>query len=62
MNKNVYKGNSDAVDILEKRNPTTFVSHEELLFNERVFAMTDPIFLEKAKEQALPIQAFLKQI
>lgn len=62
MNQNVYKGNSDALDVLKKRNPSTFVSPEELVLDQRVFALTDPIFLEKAKKDAVPIQNLAKEI
>lgn len=60
MNKNVYKGNGDALDILQKRNPTSFLLPEELKLDERVFSLTDPIFIQKAKELTVPIQSLLK--
>jgi hypothetical protein len=44
LNTNVYKGNSDPLDILKKHNPATFVSMEELMFDANIFVMTDPFF------------------
>jgi hypothetical protein len=62
MNKNVYKGNSDPVDILKKQNPSSFVAPEELVLDQGTFALTDPIFIEKARKEGVPIQSLFSQI
>lgn len=52
LNKNVYKGQSEPLDILRKHNPTNFVATEELAFDQEVFAITDPLFTELAKSSS----------
>jgi hypothetical protein len=44
MNANVYKGNSEPLDVLKKSNPASFVSMDELTFDSNIFAITDPLF------------------
>ena len=37
------------MDILMKQNPSQYVEVDELIFDQTVFAITDPIFLQKSK-------------
>ncbi len=62
MGQNVYKGNSEPVDILKKRNPSKYVTIEELALDQGVFAITDPIFIERAKIEGVPVQSLLGDI
>lgn len=47
---NVYKGHGDPVDILSKDNPSTFSDIEETVFDEGLFASTDPYYLAHKKQ------------
>ena len=49
LNKNVYKGHGEPVDILAKSNPVEFTRVEELIFDQHIFSNTDPYFLEKVE-------------
>ena len=62
MDQNVYKGNSDPVDILNKRNPSKSITIDELALDQGVFAFTDPIFIQKARKDSVPIQSLLPEI
>jgi hypothetical protein len=45
----------EPVDILNKKNPSAFISHEEIRFDTTIFAITDPMFLLKAEKEGLKV-------